>query len=181
MILKRLILKEGIACSSDSFSEKRNLIFSETNTKGKTTYLRLLFYSLGYSIPNMKGISFEKIQTTIVFSEKDQEYTVERNGNILELSTCFEKLYFTLPSEHDAFLSYIFQYENIKVIKNLLGFLYIDQDRGWSLLNRGTVVGRIKFNIGTITHNAARIRQCSIPAIAKNTVDKSTTPACPQQ
>ena len=147
MILKRLILKEGIACSSDSFSEKRNLIFSETNTKGKTTYLRLLFYSLGYSIPNMKGISFEKIQTTIVFSEKDQEYTVERNGNILELSTCFEKLYFTLPSEHDAFLSYIFQYENIKVIKNLLGFLYIDQDKGWSLLNRGTVVGRIKFNI----------------------------------
>ena len=147
MIIKQLILKEGMECSSDSFSEKRNLVFSETNTKGKTTYLRLLFYSLGYPIPNMKGISFEKIETTIVFSEKEQEYTVERNDNYLQLSVGSEKLYFTLPSEHDAFLSYVFQYENIKVIQNLLGFLYIDQDKGWSLLNRGTVVGRIKFNI----------------------------------
>ena len=147
MIIKQLILKEGMDCSSDSFSDKRNLIFSKTNTKGKTTYLRLLFYSLGYPIPNMKGINFERIETTIVFSEKGREYTVERNGNFLQLSVESEKICFTLPSEHDAFLSYIFQYENTKVIRNLLGFLYIDQDKGWSLLNRGTVVGRIKFNI----------------------------------
>lgn len=133
--------------SSDSFSEKRNLIFSETNTKGKTTYLRLLFYSLGYPIPNMKGIDFEKIETTIIFLEKGQEYTVDRNGNFLQIRVGGENICFTLPSEHDAFLSYIFQYENISVIKNLLGFLYIDQDKGWSLLNRGMVVGRIKFNI----------------------------------
>lgn len=147
MIIKQLILKEGMECSSDSFSEKRNLVFSETNTKGKTTYLRLLFYALGYPIPNMKGINFEKIETTMIFSEKGREYTVERNGNFLQLSVGSEKLYFTLPSEHDAFLSYIFQYENLKVLRNLLGFIYIDQDKGWSLLNRGTVIGKIKFNI----------------------------------
>ena len=147
MIIKQIILKEGMECSRDSFSERRNLVFSKTNTKGKTTFLRLLFYSLGYPIPNMKGINFEKIETTIVFSEKDRDYTVERNGNFLQLSVESEKLYFTLPSEHDAFLSYIFQYENIKVLRNLLGFLYIDQDKGWSLLNRGTVVGKIKFSI----------------------------------
>ena len=147
MIIKQLILKEGMERSGDAFSEKHNLIFSETNTKGKTTYLRLLFYSLGYPIPNMKGINFEQIETTIVFSEKDREYTAERTGSFLLLSVGSEKLCFTLPSDHDAFLSYIFQYENIKVIRNLLGFLYIDQDKGWSLLNRGTVVGRIKFNI----------------------------------
>lgn len=147
MIIKQLILKEGMECSRDYFSERRNLVFSKTNTKGKTTFLRLLFYSLGYPIPNMKGINFEKIETTIVFSEKDRDYTVDRNGNFLQLSVESEKLYFTLPSEHDAFLSYIFQYENIKVLRNLLGFLYIDQDKGWSLLNRGTVVGKIKFSI----------------------------------
>ena len=147
MIIKQLILKEGMMCSNDMFSEKRNLVFSETNTKGKTTYLRLLFYSLGYPIPNMKGIRFEEIGTTIVFLEKEQEYTVERKGNLLQLSVGTEKLYFTLPSEHNAFLSYVFQCENVMVIQNLLGFLYIDQDKGWSLLNRGTVVGRIRFNI----------------------------------
>ena len=147
MIIKQLMLKEGLVYSCDSFSNKRNLVFSKTNTKGKTTYLRLLFYSLGYPIPNMKGIYFEKIETTIVFSEKGKDYTVERNRNLLQLSVGTEKLLFTLPSEHEAFLCYIFQYENIKVIRNLLGFLYIDQDKGWSLLNRGIVIGRIKFNI----------------------------------
>ena len=25
--------------------------------------------------------------------------------------------------------------------------MYIDQDKGWSLLNRGTVIGKIKFSI----------------------------------
>ena len=147
MIIKQLILKEGMECSNDVFSSKHNLIFSKTNTKGKTTYLRLLFYSLGYPIPNMKGINFERVETRIIFSEKNREYTVDRNGNLLKLTIESEKLLFTLPSEHDAFLSYVFQYNNLKVIRNLLGFLYIDQDKGWSLLNRGTVIGRIKFSI----------------------------------
>ncbi len=147
MIIKQLILKEGMECSNDFFSSKHNLIFSKTNTKGKTTYLRLLFYSLGYPIPNMKGINFERIETRIVFIEKNREYTVDRIGNLLTLTIESEKLLFTLPSEHDAFLSYIFQYNNHKVIRNLLGFLYIDQDKGWSLLNRGTVIGRIKFSV----------------------------------
>lgn len=147
MIIKQLILKEGLECSSDSFSSKRNLIFSKTNTKGKTTYLRLLFYSLGYPIPNMKGIDFEKVETRIIFSEKNSEYTVERNNSLLKLDVGSEEILFTLPSEHDSFLSYVFQYDNIKVIRNLLGFLYIDQDKGWSLLNRGTVIGRIKFSV----------------------------------
>lgn len=147
MIIKQLILKEGMNCSNDVFAEGRNLIFSDTNTKGKTTYIRLLFYALGYPIPNMKGINFENIETTVIFIEKNREYTVERDGNFLQLSVEDEKIHYTLPSEHEAFLSHIFQYDNIKVIRNLLGFLYIDQDKGWSLLNRGTVIGRIKFNI----------------------------------
>lgn len=147
MIIKQLILKEGTDKSNDTFSAKRNLIFSTSNTKGKTTYLRLLFFSLGYPIPAMKGIDFNRIETTVVFLEKNVEYTVERNRNFLQLYVRNEMLSFTLPSEHEAFLSYIFQYDNLKVINNLLGFLYIDQDKGWSLLNRGTVIGKIKFNI----------------------------------
>lgn len=147
MIIKQLVLKEGMDYSHDTFSKSRNLIYSDTNTKGKTTYIRLLFYSLGYSIPNMKGICFERIETSVVLVEHDKEYTIERNGNLLYLKVDSETLCFTLPSEHEAFLSYIFQYDNLRVLRNLLGFIYIDQDKGWSLLNRGTVVGRIKFNI----------------------------------
>lgn len=147
MIIRKLSLKEGMNSSSDNFSCKRNLIYSSSNTKGKTTYLRLLFYSLGYPIPNMKGIDFYSIETTLEVCIKGTEYVIERNGNHLQLIADGDKISYTLPSEHAAFLSYVFQYDNFKVLENLLGFMYIDQDKGWSLLNRGTVIGKIKFNI----------------------------------
>ena len=147
MIIRNLSLKDGMDTSYDYFSNKRNLIFSKSNTKGKTTYLRLLFYSLGYPIPSMKGIDFGTVETSLKLEEKGLEYQVERIGNHLTLMVNNESYIYTLPSEHSAFLSNIFQYENIKVLDNLLGFMYIDQDKGWSLLNRGTVIGKIKFSI----------------------------------
>ena len=55
MIIEKLLLREGMIENLDTFSEKRNLIYSKTNTKGKSTFVRLLFYALGYPIPNMGG------------------------------------------------------------------------------------------------------------------------------
>lgn len=147
MIIEKLILREGMIENLDTFSKKRNLIYSKSNTKGKSTYVRLLFYALGYPIPNMRGIKYEEIITEITFSEKNQRYTAIRDNNLITLffnDNCIE---FTLPSQHLNFLSLIFKYDNIKVLKNLLGFMYIDQDKGWTLLNRGTVIGKIKFSI----------------------------------
>lgn len=147
MIIEKLVLKEGLDNNIDTFSPKRNLIFSSKNTRGKSTYLRLLFYALGYPIPNMKGINFSNIFTEIVLAEKGKQYIVSREGELLSVSSGENTISYTLPSDHLAFLSYIFEYENIKVLQNLLGFIYVDQDKGWSLLNRGTVIGKIKFNI----------------------------------
>ena len=147
MIIEKLILREGMVENLDTFSEKRNLIYSKSNTKGKSTYVRLLFYALGYPIPNMRGIKYEEIITEITFSEKGQTYTAIRENNLIILFFNNSRIEFTLPSQHLSFLSFIFKYENIKVLKNLLGFMYIDQDKGWTLLNRGTVIGKIKFSI----------------------------------
>lgn len=147
MIIEKLILREGMIENLDTFSEKRNLIYSKSNTKGKSTYVRLLFYALGYPIPNMRGIKYEEIITEITFSEKGQTYTAIRENNLIILFFNNSRIEFTLPSQHLSFLSFIFKYENIKVLKNLLGFMYIDQDKGWTLLNRGTVIGKIKFSI----------------------------------
>ena len=147
MIIEKLILREGMIENLDTFSEKRNLIYSKSNTKGKSTYARLLFYALGYPIPNMRGIKYEEIITEITFSEKGQTYTAIRENNLIILFFNNSRIEFTLPSQHLSFLSLIFKYENIKVLKNLLGFMYIDQDKGWTLLNRGTVIGKIKFSI----------------------------------
>ena len=49
---------------------KENLIYSKSNSKGKSTYLRLLFYALGYSIPQMKDIKYSDIVTELYFEEK---------------------------------------------------------------------------------------------------------------
>ena len=147
MIIEKLIFREGMVENLDTFSEKRNLIYSKSNTKGKSTYVRLLFYALGYPIPNMRGIKYEEIITEITFSEKGQTYTAIRENNLIILFFNNSRIEFTLPSQHLSFLSFIFKYENIKVLKNLLGFMYIDQDKGWTLLNRGTVIGKIKFSI----------------------------------
>lgn len=147
MIIEKLILREGMIENLDTFSEKRNLIYSKSNTKGKSTYVRLLFYALGYPIPNMRGIKYEEIITEITFSEKGQRYTAIRENNLIILFFNNSRIEFTIPSQHLSFLSFIFKYENIKVLKNLLGFMYIDQDKGWTLLNRGTVIGKIKFSI----------------------------------
>ena len=41
----------------------------------------------------------------------------------------------------------VFGIENKDIISNLLGVYYIDQEKGWTLLNRGIVIGSIHFNI----------------------------------
>lgn len=149
MVIKSLKIQENlINYSYDVFSEKRNLIHSQKNSRGKSTFLRLLFYSLGYQIPNMKGMKFSDIQTTVILEEKDKAFVIKRHGVGLDVILKDQTMItYSLPSQHNAFLSYIFSYEKINVLKNILGVIYIDQDKGWSLLNRGTVIGQIKFGI----------------------------------
>ncbi|MBR6199480.1 MAG: hypothetical protein IKQ61_04335 [Spirochaetales bacterium] len=149
MIIKELVIEEGlISQSNDSFSEKRNLIHSKRNSCGKSTLLRLLFFSMGYQIPNMKGMDFSSIKTTLVFEEKEKVFIVKRKGAVLDIELEDGNIItYSLPSQHIAFLTYIFEYEKVKVLKNLLGVIYIDQEKGWTLLNRGTVIGQIKFGI----------------------------------
>lgn len=148
MIITSLKLKESINQSNDTFSEGINLIYSSENTKGKTTFLRLLFFSLGYQMPSMKNINFKDILTEVRFVEKNKEYLVKREKDILTLY-CSDSLIgsYSLPSMHEEFLATVFDYNKLGVIKNLLGFMYIDQEKGWTLLNRGTVIGKIKFSI----------------------------------
>ena len=51
----------------------------------------------------------------------------------------------------------LFDSVNIKVLNNLLGIMYVDQDKGWTLLNRGSVIGRIKFDIEELIAGLAGI------------------------
>lgn len=71
---KIILYKRKFVENIDTFSGKRNLIYSKSNSKGKSTYLRLLFYALGYSIPQMKDIKYSDIVTELYFEEKGVEF-----------------------------------------------------------------------------------------------------------
>ena len=62
MIFQSIRIKEGLVERSFCFTKGANLIFSHENSKGKTTLLRFMLYSLGYNIPNTRKIKFDRCE-----------------------------------------------------------------------------------------------------------------------
>lgn len=54
---------------------------------------------------------------------------------------------FALPEQQDFLHELIFGTNNKDILHNILGVFYFDQEKGWTLLNRGVVIGSIHFNI----------------------------------
>ena len=130
------------------FDDKNNLIFSEENSQGKTTLLRLMMYSLGYRIPNTKSIKFDNCYVEAKIIVKDNTYVISRQGCYIEITDKNgSKKEFILPDEQDELQKILFDVDNMDVLHNLLGCFYVDQEKGWTLLNRGIVIGSNRFNI----------------------------------
>lgn len=129
------------------FSDK-TLIFSEKNSVGKSTLLRLLFYGLGYPIPGTYGLKFKDINTEVSFSRNKTDYLVKRKKDYIELYKGDDLLIpRNLTGDDDSWFVNIWGIDSVRVLKNILGAVYMDQDKGWTLLNRGKVIGNIRFNI----------------------------------
>ena len=65
MNFKSLEIINGYETKKFKFGKKTE-IYSNINSVGKSTLLRLLFYSMGYSIPSTKKIRFSKLQTKLL-------------------------------------------------------------------------------------------------------------------
>ncbi|HDA7413740.1 TPA: hypothetical protein O5U24_001352, partial [Staphylococcus aureus] len=137
---------EGMKKQFD-FSSNNNLVYSKKNSVGKSTLLRILLFSLGYAIPGTKGIKFEKLKTILFLEIGNRKITLIRNNNNLELIENDISHHFLLPDEDIYLLQVIFNSENKNVLENILGSIYMDQEKGWTLLNKGFVIGRIYFNL----------------------------------
>lgn len=124
------------------------LIHSSENSSGKSTLLRLIFYSMGYSIPQTKGINFSKMKTKIYIENLNGIICIQRTNSNLTINyeDGSSSDYF-LPNDEDLVFSQIWHTSNPNVFHNILGSIYMDQEKGWTLLNRGTVIGNIKFKI----------------------------------
>ena len=149
MIFKSIYLKEGLFKRRIDFSKEVNLIHSDKNSKGKTTLLRFMLYALGYNIPNTKKIKFKQCEVElIVENEKKEEIKLVRNNlPIIQIEKNKKKKVYVIPEQQDELQEMVFGIENKDIISNLLGVYYIDQEKGWTLLNRGIVIGSIHFNI----------------------------------
>ncbi|MCI7187011.1 MAG: hypothetical protein MR995_02535 [Fusobacterium mortiferum] len=126
----------------------KTVISSDKNSVGKSTLLRLLFYGLGYPVPGTYKLPFKKLQIKIKFERDNRKYLVYRHNKYLELYEN-QKLILTesVSSNMKTWFSYIWNINSPEVLDNILGAIYMEQDKGWTLLNRGKVIGNIRFNV----------------------------------
>ena len=120
-----------------------NLIFSQKNSTGKTTFIRSLLYSLGFQIPNTELVKFENYEFFTEVEEKDKKFEIYRKENYLVING---KEY-DLPIEQKEAHSTLFDIQNNELLENFLGVHYFDQEKGWTLLNRGVIIGKNRFGI----------------------------------
>ncbi len=130
------------------FDEHINLIFSKENSKGKTTLLRLILYGLGYNIPATDGVkTFDNFQVIIEYENNNKKYILERNESDIEIYFESEKQIFILPEQVEELHALMFNISDTTILNNLLAIFYIDQEKGWTLLNRGSIIGKNRFNV----------------------------------
>jgi hypothetical protein len=129
MIFKSLKLTEGMATKFFDFSKKINLVHSEKNSRGKTTLLRFLLYSIGFSIPSTKNIKFDECITECVLDGENGTFSIVRTNDYMEVICGVVKRSFVLPHEANEFHSIIFGTNNKDILNNILGTFYVDQER----------------------------------------------------
>lgn len=157
MIFKSIHLKEGFFERTIKFSEGVNLIHSEKNSCGKTTLLRFMLYALGYNIPNTRKIKFDRCEVEVEIECEMAGTVLLRRYSDIAIEATFEdrKSTFVLPEQKADLHKIIFGTENIDILENILGAFYVDQEKGWTLLNRGVVIGSIHFNIEELIRGLA--------------------------
>lgn len=147
MKIQSLKLFDGMYYGEYKFSDV-TVLFSEHNHVGKTTLLRCILYALGYPIPSTRRISFERMNFELRGTvTSGLEFELKRHQATIVLKKEGEECRYSLPYDHSMLLNELFEIKDLYVVDNVLGAFYIDQEKGWTLLNRGKVVGNIRFNI----------------------------------
>ena len=145
MIIDSISIREINESDADkriiNFKE-RNFIFSEENSTGKTTLLRCIVYGLGYDIPGTWNVDFRNYCIETKINTEDGTYVIVRQGKTIKINDV-EYSIDDIGSIH----ALLFKTDKTEILENLLGTMYFDQEKGWTLLNRGYVIGSNRFFI----------------------------------
>lgn len=147
MRIKEICIIDGLFKRTIDFINQTNLIFSEENSCGKTTLIRFILYSLGYQIPSTKNLKFENCYVSCSLELDNGDIVQLHRPNCFSISIDGEDKSFALPEQQDDLHEFLFGTKNKDILHNILGAYYFDQEKGWTLLNRGVVIGSIHFNI----------------------------------
>lgn len=149
MIINNLIIRMGLFEKAFSFSDNGNIIYSTANSVGKTTLMRALLYSLGYNVPGTKRFPIEKYEYEVTLTLDDGMGLILRRptAEIIESKIGDTVCSYFLPDQMNQVHAMLFNTGNIDILNNILGTFYLDQEKGWTLLNRGRVIGSIHFNL----------------------------------
>ncbi len=147
--IKSLSIREGFLASKFDFSERLTLVHSEgRNSVGKTTLLRCLLFALGEDAASTARLDFSKLELKIRVARDDGDLCCLRSGDMLKVyrpdGVCGV---FSVANETDSIRKFIWGFDSRLVRENYLGAVFIDQDKGWTLFNRGKVTSGIPFNI----------------------------------
>lgn len=162
MIFKSISIKEGIYERKIEFTDEVNLIYSKQNSRGKTTLLRLMLYGLGYDIPSTRKLKFDKcyIELKLEVEGLGKIMLIRNKKELIDLIVDGKIRTFVLPSEQYELHSLLYNSSNIDILLNILGTFYVDQEKGWTLLNRGKVIGNLTFNVESLLRGLANLN-CS--------------------
>lgn len=146
MLINKIYIQEGIFSREISF-KKRQLIYSKSNSQGKTTLMRLILHSLGFTVPPTSGVKFHNFVTKINITAFEKEISLERFGEDVIYKCEDKEIKFIMPEDILKLHSLIFEIDEINLLENILGSFYVDQTKGSVVLNRGEVIGNNTFTI----------------------------------
>jgi len=145
--LKTIRITEGQLFKKIDFSKGINHIFSRDNHYGKTLLLRFILYGLGFPIPNLDGVSLKDCQINLIMIDGAESIEVKRHGKDILVSGRKIESNYVLPRETHQVLRHIFNIDNYVLLDNILGSMFVEQSRGWTLYNQGNVIGDNRFLI----------------------------------
>lgn len=174
MKIKSIYISQGLFCTERSFAPGFNLIFSKKNSTGKTTLMRCILYGLGYAVPGTRKFKIESCSIKVAL-EKDDGTLLTLNRNTADSIEIVEKkmqLSYVLPAQSKELHEKIFGTDNEDILNNLLGAIYVDQEKGWTLLNRGKAIAGVRFNIDELIRGLSG-RSCADIIMRKKKVEEN--------
>lgn len=151
MKIESLSIREGMMAKTFRFSEGRTVIYSNKhNSVGKTTLIRCLLYALGEEVPGTQHFHMNSHSMRLVLStDQGERLKLLRDESCMRIINIGNGSLdsYTLPYDIGDVKRRVYGADSPELTSNILGAFYIDQDKGWSLLNRGKVISGIRFNI----------------------------------